>query len=219
LATATPLGGHELTSALVVSRSFPRGDQAVHGIYQRLGTQVVALSRMVDRVNCLFLVSTEENCAPDVVRAHEQRLRQLWSPAVSIRLAPTVTGAVPESWWKFVWQGVFDFQQQPIARHSSTAASIHTVSAALDEHPNVILAHRLTSMAVFLRIAHQAPKKIDKLPLFLDMDDIEHSKLVRQLMRDPSWSAQRLLLLQVPALILAEIQAIRLASATFVCYG
>jgi glycosyltransferase involved in cell wall biosynthesis len=41
--------------------------------------------------------------------------------------------------------------------------------------------------------------------------------LLRRLLRDPSWPAERLVLAHVPALMLAEIRALRLATATFVC--
>jgi glycosyltransferase involved in cell wall biosynthesis len=206
-----------MTSALVVSRSFPYSAENVHGIFQRLGTQVEALARVVDRVDCLFLVPVNRDCTTDVLQAHEQRLRRLWSPAVSIRLAPTVNGDVPRSWWQLLTQGIFDFQRQVIARHSSTPAAIGAVSAALEARPEIVLAHRLTSMCVFMKIARQAPEKMHGVPLFFDMDDIEHVTLARHLLRDPSWPTQRLLLLQLPALILAEIQAVRLATATFVC--
>lgn len=206
-----------MTSALVVSRSFPFSAENVHGIFQRLGTQVQALASVVDRVDCLFLVPVNQNCTTDVIQAHEERLRRLWSPAVSIRLAPTVNGDAPRNWWQLVRQGIFDFQRQTIARHSSTAAAMDAVGAALEARPEIVLAHRLTSMSVFMKLARQAPEKMHRVPLFFDMDDIEHVTLVRRLLRDPSWPSERLLLLQVPALILAEIQAVRLAAATFVC--
>ena len=206
-----------MTTALVVSRSFPYNAERVHGIYQRLGTQLEALAKVVDRVDCLFLVPVDQNCAPDMIREHEERLRRLWSPAVSIRLSPTVTDDVPKSRWQRIGRGVFEFHAQLIARPTSTAAAIGAVSAALDARPDIILAHRLASMCPFMKIARQAPEKTFGVPLFFDMDDIEHVTSFRRLVRDPGWPAERLLLLQLPTLMLAEIQAVRLAAATFVC--
>lgn len=206
-----------MTTALVVSHSFPYNAERVHGIYQRLGTQVEALAKVVEHVHCLFLVPVDQNCAPDMIRDHERRLRRLWSPAVSIRLAPTVTHDVPESRWQRIGRGVFDFHAQLIARRTSNAAAIASVSAALDARPDVVLAHRLSSMCVFMKIARQAPQRMRGVPLFFDLDDIEHVASVRRLLRDPGWPAERLLLLQAPALMFAEIQAMRLAAATFVC--
>ena len=206
-----------MTTALVVSRFFPYDSQRVFGLYQRLGTQVQALAKVVDRVHCLFLVPADQHCAPDLLREHEERLRRLWSPAVSIQLAPTVTEDVPKSLWQRVGQGVFDFHAQLIARPTSTEAAIGAVSAALDARPDIALAHRLTSMCVLMKIARQAPEKTRGVPLFFDLDDIEHVSSYRRLLHDPGWPAERLLLLQVPTLMLAEIQAMRLAAATFVC--
>jgi glycosyltransferase involved in cell wall biosynthesis len=206
-----------MTTALVVSRFFPPDSERVSGIYQRLGTQVQALAKVVDRVDCLFLMPVDQHYVPDVIREHEERLRQLWAPAVSIQLAPTVTLAVPKMLWRRVGQGVFDFHAQPVARPANTAAAIGAVRAALDARPDIILAHRLSSMCVLMTIAYQAPERTRCAPLFFDLDDIEHVHSYRRLLYDPGWPGERLLLLQVPRLMLAEIQAMRLATATFVC--
>ena len=206
-----------MTTALVVSRFFPYDSQRVHGVYQRLATQVQALAKVVNRVDCLFLVPVDQDCAPDVVREHEERLRRLWSPAISLRLAPTVLEDGPKSLWHRVGQGVFDFHAQLIARPADTEAVIGAVRTALDARPDIVLAHRLSSMCALMRIVRQAPEQMRRAPLFFDMDDIEHVTSFRRLVRDPAWPAQRLLLLQMPTLMLAEIQAIRLAAATFVC--
>ena len=139
-----------MTTALVVSRFFPYDSQRVHGLYQRLGTQIQALAKVVDRVDCLFLVPVDQHYAPDVLREHEERLRQLWSPAVSIRLARAVREDVPQALWQRVGQGVFDFHAQLVARPANTAAAIGAVSAALDTRPDIVLAHRLSSMCVLM---------------------------------------------------------------------
>jgi glycosyltransferase involved in cell wall biosynthesis len=206
-----------MTAALVVSRFFPYNAERVHGIYQRLGTQIQALTRVVDRVDCLFLVPVDQNCEPEFVRGHEERLRKLWSPAISVKLAPTVSEEVPQSLWQRVGRGVFDFHAQFIARSTSTAAAVSAVGAALDARPDVVLVHRLVSMSALMRVARQTPGRTRRVPIFFDMDDIEHVALARGLLRDPGWPAQRLLLLQLPTLMLGEMRAMRLATTTFVC--
>jgi glycosyltransferase involved in cell wall biosynthesis len=206
-----------MTTALVLSSWFPPDSQRVGGIYQRLGTQVQALAKVVDRVDCLFLIPADQHYGSDVIREHEDRLRKLWSPAVSIRLAPTAVYDVPKTRWQRIGRGVFDFQAQRIARPNNNQAAIGAVTAALDARPDVVLVHRMTSMCVIMRIAQQAPEKTHRASLFFDMDDIEHVSSYRRLLHDPAWPAERLQLLQVPRLMLAEIQAVRLATATFVC--
>jgi glycosyltransferase involved in cell wall biosynthesis len=76
-----------------------------------------------------------------------------------------------------------------------------------------LLVHRLSSMAVALEVGAE----LGDLPVFFDMDDIEHVAWTRRLMRDPAWPWERLLLLQTPRLMLAEVKAMRLAQQTFVC--
>jgi len=206
-----------MTAALVLSRSFPYNAQRIHGIYQRLGTQVEALAKVVDRVDCLFLVPDEQDSTPNAIREHEVRLRRLWSPAVSLRLAPTISDDVPQTRWQRIGRGVFNFHAQPWARPTSAPEAVRAVSAALDARPDVVLVHRLDAMCPLLKIAKRTPEKLHGLPIFFDMDDIEHVTSLRRLWHDPAWPAQRLMLLQVAALLLAEVRAVRLATATFVC--
>jgi glycosyltransferase involved in cell wall biosynthesis len=206
-----------MTTALVVSEYFPFDSQRVYGVYQRLGTQVQALAKVVDRVDCLFLLPVDQHYAPEVIRQHEERLRRLWSPTVSIRLAPTRVEDEPPTVWQRLGRGVIDFHAQPIARPANTEAAVAAVNAALDARPDIVLAHRLSSMCVLMALVRKAPEKMRRTPLFFDMDDIEHVAWFRRLLHDPEWPAERLQLLQVPRLMLAEIQAIRLATATFVC--
>jgi glycosyltransferase involved in cell wall biosynthesis len=206
-----------MTSALVISRAFPDEEAKVHGVYQRLGAQVEALGTVVDRVECLFLVPAHQNCSPEELHKREERLRQIWSPAVSIRLVSAVMEHPPRSTWQLVREGIFDFQRQPIARNGSTEAAVAAVSAALEARHQIVLAHRLDSMSVLMKLSRQSPHRIAGIPLFFDMDDVEHVASVRRLLRDPSWPGERLFLLQLPALMLAEIRAMRLAATTFVC--
>jgi glycosyltransferase involved in cell wall biosynthesis len=201
-----------MTTALVISRFFPFNPERVHAVYQRLGTQIEALARVADRVDCLFLVPANKSYPPHELRKHEERLRRLWSPSVSLRLAPTVREDEPSTLWQRLGRGVFDFNAQPVARPTNTEAAGGAVGSALDARPDLILAHRLSSMCVVMRLTHQ----LHGAPLFFDMDDIEHISDFRRLLHHPRWPMERLMLLQIPTLMLAEIQAVRLATATFV---
>ena len=206
-----------MTTALVISRFFPTTTERTHGLYQRLGTQVQALAKVVDRVECLFLVTADEPCRPEMIRDHEERLRRLWTPALSLTLATTVTEDGPQSRWERIGQGIFQFHAQRIARSVNTAETIGAVSAALDRRPDIVLGHRLVAMSVLMKIARSTPERLRGVPVFFDMDDIEHVALFRRLRHDPGWPGERWLFLQLPRLILAEIQAMRLATGTFVC--
>jgi glycosyltransferase involved in cell wall biosynthesis len=202
-----------MSIALVVSRFFPFDSQRVHAVYQRLGTQVEALSKVVDRVDCLFLVPTDQEPSTDELKVHEERLRRLWSPAVSLRLSATIRADESVGRWKRLGQGIFDFHAQPIARPANTDAALAAVENALSNSPDIILAHRLSSMCVLMRLAHRLRGK----RVFFDMDDIEHVSQFRRLLHHPGWPMERMMLLQTPRLLLGEIQAMRVATTTFVC--
>ncbi len=206
-----------MTRALLISRFFPFNAEKVHGIYQRLGTQIEALARVADRIDCLFLVPVDQDCSAEAVREHQERLRQLWSPAISLQFVPTIRDDVPQGLWQRVGAGIFDFHAQLIARPTSTEGALAAVSAALDLRPDIVLAHRLDAMCLLTKLARRSPQSVRGARIFFDMDDIEHVAQTRRLLRDPAWPAQRLLLLQVPTLLLAEVRAMRLATATFVC--
>jgi glycosyltransferase involved in cell wall biosynthesis len=201
-----------MTTALVVSRLFPFNDQRVHAVYQRLGMQIEALGRVAEQVKCLFLVPPQ-HYTPAELGEREERLRRLWSPALSLQLAPVVSQALPASRWRRVGRGTFDFYEQAIARALNNSAALDVVRAALERQPDLILAHRLSSMSVFMKLAAQVRGR----RLFFDLDDIEHLAFARHLLHDPDYPRERLMLLQTPRLWLAEVQAMRLATSTFVC--
>ena len=202
-----------MTSALVLSRYFPFNATRIHAVYQRLGIQIQALARIVDRVDCLFLIPPEQQCSAEKLREHEEQLRALWTPALKLRLAAVVQEPSGGSAWQRLGRGVFDFRAHPIVRGLDMDAAVSALRGALAEQPGLLLVHRLSSMAVALEVAAE----LVDLPVFFDMDDIEHVAWTRRLLHDPAWPWERLLLLQMPQLMLAEVKAMRLAQQTFVC--
>lgn len=202
-----------MTTALVVSRLFPFDDQRVHAVYQRLGMQVEALGRVAEQVKCLFLVPPQQRYTPAELSEHQERLRRLWSTALSLQVAPVVSHALPASRWRRVGKGIFDFYEQAIARPLNNPEAVGVVQRALEARPDLIVAHRLSSMSVLMKLAaHVRGQR-----LFFDLDDIEHLAFARRLLHDPGYPRERLMLLQTPRLWVAELQAMRLATATFVC--
>ncbi|MBV8307002.1 MAG: glycosyltransferase [Gammaproteobacteria bacterium] len=204
-----------MSSALIISRVFPLDERMVHGIFQRLGTQVEALARVADRIECLFLVSAHraaEFASVERLRAHEERLQRRWTSKLTLRAAAVVEG-IPTARWALYGPGVFDFYAQQLNIGVNNPAALDAVRGALRARPDLICAHRLSAMALLMRLS----REVGATPVFLDLDDIEHVALSRRLLRDPLWPMERLRLLQIPRLLLGEIQAIRRARLTFVC--
>jgi len=179
---------------------------------QRLGVQVEALARVVDRIDCLFLTHARAECAPEHLSAHEDRLRRCWTPKLSLSIAQVVQPTTMTRWQSYV-PGIYDFYSQQLARDITNEAAVGAVCAALRTGPDVVCAHRLSVMGILMRLS----RDIGRTPIFFDLDDIEHISLWRRLRHDPDWPMERLKLMHIPRLVLAEIQAIRSSRLTFVC--
>ena len=202
-----------MTTALVISRIFPADDQMVHGIVQRLGTQVEALARVADRVDCLFLTAATRPFSPQEVTAHEERLRRRWSPKLYLTVAPVLRPKPLSTRWQRYGPGIFDFHAQELGADVDNDAAALAVRTALRAAPDLILAHRLPIRSLLMRLGADD----GRAPVFFDLDDVEHVSLARRLLHHPSWPMERLLLLQIPRLMLTEVQAIRRSQLTFVC--
>jgi len=208
-----------MTTALVVSGRFINLWE--HATLQRLGMQVEALARVVDRIDCLFLTQVASCFTPENLRAYEDHLRRLWTAKLTLRFAHVR----PEPWmtrWQRYGPGIFDFYAQQLAvpigdvrayRDLTNEATVAAARAALRAAPDLILAHRLEIMGLFMKLS----REVGRMPVFFDLDDIDHISLSRRLLRAPEGPWERLRLMQIPRLLLAEIQAIRRSRLTFVC--
>jgi glycosyltransferase involved in cell wall biosynthesis len=200
-------------TALVVSRTFPVDERTAWGTVLRLETQLEALARLVDRIECLLLISETWQFSPQELQAHQERLRRRWSAKLSVQLAPVVRHRPERNRWERYVSGVFDFRAQQAADGVGTEAALRAVHSAMRGAPDLILAHRLPAMSLLLRLS----RHIARTPVVFDLDDVEHIAHGRRLLRYPHWPMERLLLLQMPRLLLTEIQAVRRSRLTFVC--
>jgi len=180
---------------------------------QRLGTQVEALARVVDRIDCLFLTSVRADCAPEHLRAHEERLQRRWTAKLSLTIAQVLRPVPIATRWQRYGPGIFDFHSQQPAGDINSEAAFAAVRAALRAGPDLICAHRLDVMSLMMKLS----RDVGQIPVFFDLDDIEHVSLSRRLLRCPEWPMERLKLLQIPRLLLTEIQAVHRSRLTFVC--
>jgi len=202
-----------MTSALVISRIFPANDQMVHGIVQRLETQVAALARVADRIDCLFLTAADQRLSPEELSGHEERLRRRWSSKLYLSIAPVLRPKVVATRWQRYGPGIFDFHAQEVGADVNNEAAELAVRTALRAAPDLILAHRLSVRSLLMKLARYTRHAA----IFFDLDDIEHFSVSRRLLQHPSWPMERLLLMQIPRLLLTEVQAIRRSRLTFVC--
>ncbi len=201
-----------MRSALVLSRFFPFNQTRVHAVYQRLGTQVAALAHIADTVRCLFLVPPEQSRTSEQLSLDESRLRRLWAPNITIEISATADESTPAGAWARFGRGIFDFHSTQIARPTANDPTRTSVRRALALAPDIVLVHRLSAMSVLLEARARTAA-----PVYFDLDDLEHVAWARRLVHDPGWRGERLLLLQTPQILKAELHALALAQATFVC--
>jgi glycosyltransferase involved in cell wall biosynthesis len=202
-----------MSHALVVSRYFPFNPRRIHAVYQRLGTQIEALGRVASRVECLFLVPPEQDRSAAQLAEQQAELSALWSAPLTLQLAPVAQEDTPAGRWRRLGAGIFNFGAHPIARPVCNGGALAALRTALARQPRLVLAHRLGSMHLLRAVR----SLLGCTPVFFDIDDLEHVAWTRRLWSDPAWPGERLLLLQIPSLMLAERRAVRLATSTFVC--
>jgi glycosyltransferase involved in cell wall biosynthesis len=103
------------------------------------------------------------------------------------------------------------FFAQSLSAGTAGPTQVAAFETALDASPEAIFVQGLDSMCPALLTRRPLP------PIYLDLDDIEHVKVVRQLRQPPFWPGKYLYYLQVPALVCGERRAIKLARKSFVC--
>lgn len=176
------------------------------GIYKRMGMFIDAIKE-IGQVDMLFFVPPETDMSPDAIASQERAFSQYWQTQVNLTLCPTIEehDSIPK--WRKQLDGSFNFfKQSPVSPQQMQA-----LEACLLQKPDAIFVHRLSSINPVM-LTNQA-----KPPVFLDLDDIEHIRFMREIRQPPSRLITQLYLLQIPARLWGELQAIRLARRTFVC--
>jgi len=193
---------------LLVSNTFPSDpDRAVHGIYQRLETFVDALRG--HKIEALFFVPDDVETGESATRLARERLADAWGADVDVELcqrAPTAAGR-----WEEYFAGMLSLDRQARYRLTSGPNQVATLERRLRRKPEAIFVHRLTAMAPMLQLP------VPEVPMFFDLDDVEHVAFERQIRTPPVSRGQRLLRWQLPALRRGERQALERSTLSFVC--
>lgn len=199
-----------LKHVLAVSCSLPYPPEIqTHGMFQRLDMLVEAVSSLAERVDLLFFAPPE--LADAKVRARvQQALAAKYATEIDVTIAPA-RGGPRESFYKQLVAGTLGVAHQSGYARYCQPQPLRALGEAVAKGPELILVHRLSAMVPLLRLRQPLP------PIFFDLDDVEHRALFRSLMTSTGWWMRKLLIAHTPALALAEIQAVRRASNTFVC--
>lgn len=196
---------------LLVSRTFPYDpSRSVYGVFQRLGMFVEAMASLGD-LDVLFYVRPGTDTSPARIAEVEERLARQWRARVRIALCVEQSDSTGNTRWDIYGKPALSYYRQVSGRPAGGREQLEALLASLQRGPDAVFVHRLQAMPALFRANVRLP------PIFFDLDDVEHIALIRSLRRPPYWPGKKLYYLQLPALMLAERRAIRLATRTFVC--
>lgn len=203
------LSVRKLPRVLLVSRHYASDfSTKVGGVFQRLRMLLDAASRACDSLDVLFFVDQYmiDSVGPSAAQAS---LREHWGIDATVSLAPRATkhyGAAVQT-----MQGIFDFRAQEDFFRLAGASQRAALRAHVVADTALIIAHRLAAGVAV------APGDGRGVPVVMDLDDIEHRSLARQLRRPPHDLGRRLRWLDLPALKRGEVATIRSTRTSLVC--
>ncbi|MEO8751912.1 MAG: glycosyltransferase [Casimicrobiaceae bacterium] len=200
------------TRLVFVSRTFPADfARSTYGIFIRMRMLLDSVRSLADDLDIVFYVDPEIAISESRRRETEDNIRTCWGIHASVTLAPeSVVPPSGDAWAHYVWP-LFSVYRQLDFAGTAHAAQARILERHVDSNVVAIVAHRLGAMWPVILGRAAWP------PVFFDLDDVEHRKLARQLHGRPFHPGKLAEYLQVPALFLGELRAIRRARTTFVC--
>jgi glycosyltransferase involved in cell wall biosynthesis len=196
---------------LIVSKYFPADPRThVRSVFQRMNMFVDAIKEIA-HINMLFYVPFQINVSPPLVSALERSFSEHWNTEIRLFLCQQLKreNSMLKQW--IYISRVCSFFKQPYYVSTSEPQQVQALESCLRNKPDAIFAHRLSAMCPHLLSHETLP------PIFFDLDDIEHVRLIRSIKQSEKRPTNLLKYLYVPALCWGEIRAIRLARRTFVC--
>ena len=101
-------------------------------------------------------------------------------------LCPVATPDDPRGFLNHYLRPATSFFAQSLYAGTAGPTQVAAFETALDARPEAIFVHRLDAMCPALLTRRPLP------PIYLDLDDIEHVKVVRQLRQPPFWPGKYL---------------------------
>ncbi|MGL4636637.1 MAG: glycosyltransferase [Beijerinckiaceae bacterium] len=183
-----------------------------HGVYQRLGLFIQALASSGHQVDIVHF--TDQNTIVDestrLEREHvtSRNVSAVMGAAVTARLLPF--NPARKRWWHNA-HALAGVHYRRDFRPFTGAEAISQLRGMLQENYDFVFAHRLPAMAALAKTG------IPDLPIFFDLDDVEHLVKQRAAVMSETTSARWRNKLEVPALARLEQRALRKAALTFLC--
>lgn len=196
---------------LFVSESFSRDfSRAAWGTFQRMEMFIQAIKELA-ALDILFFVPPDVDCSLSTISSLERTLAERWGTDIRLFLCPRREPENHASKWELYGRGVLSFTKQSNYLATSGPQQISALENCLQIKPDMVFAHRFSSMIPLLLTRKALPR------ICFDLDDIEHIALLRSINQEPNWRDKLVYYAGLPALCWGEYRAIRLASLTFVC--
>jgi glycosyltransferase involved in cell wall biosynthesis len=201
-----------MQTLFISDRLPPDPETEFNGTHRRMQMFLTALAGL-GPVDLLIYLPPDQADLPDAeMQRRAAQLSDYYRTTVTLRVCPGQSSAK----WQQQLGGISHFNRQFHFLVGSGAQQVQALQHCLERRPDAIFAHRLTAMAPVLKLAGRLGKPALP-PLYFDLDDIEHIKLVRELQQPPSTWQAKFYYLHLPALIRGELQAMQLAQNTFIC--
>ena len=170
---------------------------------------IEAITRHVDHIQILAFTPKGASIDTDAL---SQALSEKWNAPLSITVCDRTPNPKNAGFWHLYGRGIFTADGLENYWNIAQSQQQKALQYAIAKQPRFLFIHRLQSFSPLLPAINQL-----NIPIFFDMDDIEHRALARRLKTQPQWQGERIRILQIPALIQRERLALKSSANTFVC--
>lgn len=179
----------------------------VTGVFQRMRMLLEAASKTSDALDVLFFVDQR---VIDEIGPHRSQhsLAMHWGIKAHVHLAPRAQKSYGR--WTGHVLAMLNVRYQDDYFRMGTPAQSEAVRACVRPDTDLIVGHRLDSTTAVIA-AHGG------VPVVMDLDDIGHVSLARQLRVPPYTISKLKRYAEIPALYFHEIATLRACHTSFVC--
>jgi glycosyltransferase involved in cell wall biosynthesis len=202
-------------NVLFISDRYPNDtERDVHGVYKRMQMHVSALDKIA-KVKVLFYVPPKvfENVV--VSTTIKKKINEYFGCSLDLEFCKLRKINRKKSFWdKYVLPALYSkylITQSVDFVATSGYEQKNAIKNQIDSDTRLIFAHRLNAMLPLTEM------QSIRLPIFYDLDDIEHAAFMRFIKQPPKWKSKKLYYAQIPSILWAERKAVKKAYRTFVC--
>ena len=159
----------------------------------------------IAEVRALFFVQPTLAITDDLARTYADELARYWNLRITVRFCHLLPAAKLD---RILNANLF---RGPLGYRTSGPEQVSALSELIAAGPRAIVLHRLNAASTILRVPRP------DVPVFFDMDDVEHLAFFRDIRQPPTWRSKPLLYLQIPAIIALEHRVTARVDRTFVC--